>query len=245
MRNALFAAFAALTLGASLQGAEAWKSKPVPEWTREETIQFFRTSPWVRQVSVSAGPSQSGQSLLSRPTFEGMTLGGQGCLSCAHIEPRVEQPRSGTGGQSATTATTYLIQWTSARIVRQGFAHLLTLQGQGAEDSDPAPLDVFVVTVGGVDLQAFEGIEESELQKEAWLRPKKSKAKVSASRINVLRGNDGRISVIHFGFPREQDSRPVIDDAEKTVEFRCRVRDQTLKAEFDLRTMVLQGIRDL
>lgn len=245
MKNILFVAFAALAAVFPLQAAEAWQSKAVAEWTREETLQFFRNSPWVRQVSVGS-QSPRDQSSSSRSTFDGMTLSGQGCLSCAHVEPQAQQPRAGgLGGRSAAAATTYLIQWTSARIVRQAFAHLFALQGQGAEDSEPAPLDVYVVTVGGVDLQAFEGIEEPELRREAWLRPKKSKAKVSASRINVLRGNDGRISVVHYGFPRQQEGIPVIDEAEKRVEFRCRVRDRTLKAEFDLRKMVLEEDRDL
>ncbi len=251
MKKTLFVAFAALALSVALQGADVWKSKSVAEWTREETLQFFRNSPWVRSVSVGAGVARSDPSALSRSPFGGPGLSGNVCPSCTGVELPRESPTaagsgiessSGTGGRGGGV---YLIQWTSARIVRQAFAHLLALQGQGSPNPETAPLDVYVVTVGGPDLQAFEGIEEPELRNEAWLRPKKSKVKVSASRINVLRADDGRISVVHFGFPREQDGKAVISETEKAVEFHCRVRDKTLKAEFNLRTMVLQGNRDL
>jgi hypothetical protein len=175
-----------------------------------------------------------------------VSLSGDACLSCARVEPGPQEPKvasSGTGGGAAET--TYFIQWTSARIVRQGHAHLRALQGQGAEEPEPLPLDVYVLTVSGSNLQVFEAVEEPQLQAKAYLRAKKSKAKVAATRVNVLRGTEGRIGSVHFGFPRELDGQPAISEKETSVEFVCRSRDVTIKASFDLTKMVVQQSRDL
>jgi hypothetical protein len=243
MLKALTMAIPFLASILSLAASDPWKNKPVREWTREETVQFLRNSPWVRKVTLGGGPLAGGEPLFSPSAFGGPSAG---CLGCAHIEPPQQAPRSaGTSSPGGSPAATYFLQWTSARVMRQGFAHLLALQGQGREDSAPAPLDVYVVTVGGSDLQAFEGMDETQLLKDAWIRPRRSKGKVPATRVNVLRGEQNRISVIHFGFPRELEGQPVIPDEEKAVEFQCRCGAKALRAEFELKSMVFEGKRDL
>lgn len=251
MRKCYSILLAIVGVVAALGAAEFQKRKPAQEWTREETLEFFRSSPWVRRALVKSGMPRSDSLPFSGSVFEGQTLSGGACLSCARIEPQRERPSgAGSGSESGVgipgrVGGVYFVQWTSAKIVRQGHAHLRALERRGTEEAVPLVPDVYVLTVGGPDLQVFEGVEESQLQAGAYLRPKKSKAKVAATRVSVLRGADHRISVVHFGFPRELDGQPIIDEKERSVEFLCLARDVTLRANFDLTKMVVQQSRDL
>jgi len=87
--------------------------------------------------------------------------------------------------------------------------------------------------------------EHKRLEQQLIQSQKMSKAKIAASHAKIVRGNDQRISTVNYGFPRQQNGQPVIDATEKSVGFHCRVRGRTLKAEFELKKMVVQGNCDL
>ncbi|MBZ5670757.1 MAG: hypothetical protein LAO04_13635 [Acidobacteriia bacterium] len=235
---------------------DPWKSKPVEDWTREEALQFFRESPWVHRVAIPAAPTHALPS--SASVFDGVSLSGAACLSCAesHLphgamtvddkkQPSAESPGLGSGRGSRWGETIYFVQWTSARTVRRALSRLRALDGIEEERSDIAVLLNHVVTVIGADLSAFEGIPEAELANTTQLRARKTKAQAGPTQVRVQRQQDGRITSVHFEFPREIDGRSLIPDEERSVEFFCQAKDLTLKVRFDLTKMVSAEGRDL
>jgi hypothetical protein len=235
---------------------DPWKSKPVEDWTREEALQLFRESPWVHRVAIPPAPTHSPPS--SGSLFDGVSLSGTACLSCAqsHLppgamtvddtkQPSAESGGLGSGRGSRSRETVYFIQWTSARTVRRALSRLRALDKLEKERSDIAALPSYVVTVIGADLSAFDGIPEAEFKNTAQLRARKTKAQAEPTQVRVQRQQDGRITSVHFEFPREIDGRSLIPDEERSVEFFCKAKDLTLKVSFDLTKMVSAEGRDL
>ena len=234
----------------SLAG-ELWKKKPVSAWSREETLEFFRNSPWVRRVSVEPQLPRPGSSAISGSVFEGPTSSGNLCPSCTGLEPPRERPggagsriesSSGAGGRAGGV---YFIQWTSAKIVRQSISHLRALDGLTEEVGDLSALPTYLLTVGGVDLSAFDGIAETELKAATYLRAKRAETQVEPLRVTTQKRPDGRITSVHFEFPRHVGGEPAIADREKSVEFRCKLKDFTLRTTFDLSEMTAENGWDL
>jgi hypothetical protein len=235
---------------------DPWKSKPVEDWTREEALQMFRESPWVHRVVIPPAPTHSPPS--SGSLFDGVSLSGDVCLSCvqSHLPPGAmtvddtKRPAAksadvGSGRGSRSGETVYFIQWTSARTVRRALSRLRALDRLEKERSDIAVLPNHVVTVIGADLSAFEGIPEAELANTTQLRARKTKAQAGLTQVRVQRQQDGRITSVHFEFPREIDGRSLIPNEERSVEFFCKAKDLTLKVRFDLTKMVSAEGRDL
>jgi hypothetical protein len=256
MRKVCSFIFALLLVIANGVAADPWKSKPVRDWTRDETVQFFRASPWLHRVATSTAPAHPPPS--SASVFDGVSVLGDPCLSCvqSHVppgamtvddtkQPDAESAGLGSGRGSHSRETVYFIQWTSARTVRRALAHLRALDGLGEEGSDIAIMPSLVVTVIGADLRAFEGVPETELAESTQLRVRKTKTAVGPAQVRVQRRPDGQISSVHFEFPRNLDGRPLIPDEEKSVEFFCKSKGLTLKVRFDLTKMVCAEGRDL
>jgi hypothetical protein len=101
MRKCYSILLAIVGVVAALGAEEFGKRKPVQEWTREGTLEFFRSSPWVRRALVKSGMPRSDSLPFSGSVFEGLTSSGGACLSCAHIEPQRERPSgAGSGSES-------------------------------------------------------------------------------------------------------------------------------------------------
>jgi hypothetical protein len=230
---------------------EPWKKKPVSAWSREETLELFRNSPWVRRVSVEPGLARPDSSTFSGSVFEGPTSSGNVCPSCTGLEPPRERPSaagsriesgSGTGGRAGGV---YFIQWTSAKIVRQAISHLRALDGPKEEGGDLSALPTYLLTVGGADLSAFDGIAETELKAATYLRAKRAETQVEPLRVTTQKRPDGRVTSLHFEFPRQIEGQPAIADREKSVEFCCKLKDFTLRTTFDVSKMTAGHGRDL
>jgi hypothetical protein len=234
----------------SLAG-ELWKKKPVSAWSREETQEFFRNSPWVRRVSVEPGLPRPDSSASSGSVFDAPTLSGNVCPSCTRLEPPKERPSAGgsriesSSGTDGRTGGVYFIQWTSARIVRQAISHLRALDGLEKEVGEFSILPAYLLTVGGVDLSAFDGIAETELKAAVYLRAKRAGTQVEPLRVTTQKRPDGRVTSVHFEFPRQIGGQPAIADREKSVEFRCKLKDFALQTTFDLSKMSAEHGRDL
>lgn len=230
---------------------DPWKKKPVNAWSREETLEFFRNSPWVRRLSVEPGLPRRGSSALSGSVFDAPALSGNVCPSCTGLEPPRERPSaggsrtessSGTGGRAGGV---YFIQWTSAKIVRQAILHLRALDGLQKEVGDFRILATYLLTVGGADLSPFEGITETELKAATYLRAKRAKTQVEPLQVTTQKRPDGRVTSVHFEFPRQIGGQPSIADREKAVEFHCKLKDFTLRTTFDLSKMTAEDGWDL
>lgn len=225
-------------LSTTVSAADLWHTKPVREWTREETQKFLRDSPWAHQVVV-------GGSLLDTGTPEdtaGERAGVGEASGAAGREQRtsVDVPISGPAG------TAYFVEWTSAKIVRQAWSHVNALQSQRtAEDAEPPPSPLYVLSIGGANLKAFEGLTEDQLKAGSYLHSKHSKNKVQPIEVKIRKAQDGRVVAVQFAFPHEVGGQPVVPDQEKSVEFSCKLRDFTIRTSFNLAKMTTAQGRDL
>ena len=239
MRNRLLmGALGFVTLSAVAWPAEIWNTKPVREWTREETQQFLLDSPWTHRVFV--GGSLLDASAPGDTAGERSGMGESSAAAGRENRDTVDVPISGH------TGAPFLIEWRSARIFRWAGAHLTALQSQTKEvNAEPAPLVLYVLSLEGPDLRVFDGIAEAQLKASAYLRPKHAKAKVEPAEVRVQKAQDGRVIAVHFAFPRQMDGQPVISDQEKSVEFSCKAKELVLKTSFNLAKMTTAQGRDL
>lgn len=236
MRKWFPALLAFMVLPVAAKASDVWEVKPVEEWTREETVEFFRDSPWVQQVIVTAPALTPQPASFPTPTRETQR-------EPSSAEGIKVEPRFGVNGALAETA--YYIEWSSSKIVRRAGAHYRALQGQGKEQKEQPTLDTYVLTVSGYDLMPFDGIDEMELKEAAYLRPRESKERIRPAKAEVLRGKNGRVIAVRYNFPIEQDGRPLIRDDEQCVNFVCKAGDLKLKTRFKPSEMVIGKGRDL
>jgi hypothetical protein len=216
--------------------SEVWQSKPVEEWTRQETQEFFRDSPWVHQVIVTAAPLPPEPATSPAPGRESQR-------KPSSAEGIKTEPRFGANGVPVETA--YYIEWSSAKVVRRAGAHYRALQGKGREDGEPPALDGYFLTVSGYDLTAFEALSESELQGAAHLRLRERKENVQPVKVEKLWNSEGKIIAVRYSFPRQKKDETLITDRDHSVNFVCRAGELRLKTRFELAEMVIGKRRDL
>jgi hypothetical protein len=226
-----FVAFAGLA-GA----ADVWQGKPVEEWTRAETQEFFRASPWVHQVIVTEKrvAVEPASYLPSTRDPERKSSSAEGLKT---------EPRFGPNGVPVETA--YYIEWSSAKIVRRAGAHYRALQGKGREDGEPPALDGYFLTVSGYDLTAFEALSESELEGAAHLRLRERKENVQPVKVEKLWNSEGKLIAVRYSFPRQKKDETLITDRDHSVNFVCKAGELRLKTRFELAEMVIGKGRDL
>jgi hypothetical protein len=234
IRLLILVALVVVPAWASVTGV--WQDKPVQEWTREETQEFFRHSPWVHQIIVTntgaevqpaSYPASSRESQPDRPSTEGIK-----------VEPRL-------GANGAVEETAYYIEWSSSKIVRRAGAHYRALRGQGREEERQPNLNNYVLTVSGYDLAAFDGPDAAALKEAAFLRPRHANKRIRPSKVEVLRENNDRVIAVRYTFPTEEDGQPLISDRETCVDFRCKAGDLRLRTKFKPSEMVIDSVRDL
>ncbi len=110
--------------------ADFWQSKPFSEWTEKEAARLLVSSPWARQVTVSTGPGDApshgnnrhGSTMEDNPTAMRPPAAQPTADGAAGI------PRASSTGddaaQSGAASTKLVIQWRSARPVKQALARL-------------------------------------------------------------------------------------------------------------------------
>ena len=225
-------------LSTAVRAADFWQTKPVHEWTREETQRFLRDSPWAHQVMVGGSLLEAGA-----PGDAAGERAGMGETSGAAGR---EQRDSVDVPISAPPGTPYIIEWTSAKIVRQAWSHVHAMQKQREEeDAEPPASPLYVLSIGGPNLKAFEELTEEQLQTASYLHPKHSKNKVQPVEVKIGKTQDGRIVAIQFAFPREMDGQPIVPEREKAVEFSCKLKNFAIKTSFNLAKMMTAEGRDL
>jgi hypothetical protein len=153
------------------------------------------------------------------------------------------------GEESGPAPAAFLVRWNSSRAVREALLRAAILAGQMKEsDADrllAQPVVTYDVLVTGRDMTPFAGAEEKELQSQAFLQTKKSKKKIPAAGVQIVRSPDGKAVVaVIFSFPRkEQNGEAEIAPDEKGVEFQLKRGDLSLRFAFEPQKMSdVQGI---
>ncbi len=216
--------------------SDVWQKKPVREWTREETQEFFRDSPWVHQIIV-ADP-RAAQHAAGYPAPAREARREPSSAEGIKVEPQF-------GGNGLSVETAYYIEWSSAGIVRRAAAHYRALRGQGGEDGAPPPLGSFFITVSGYDLAVFEAASQKELRETAFLRLRERKVKIPPAGAEKVWNADGKIIAVRYEFPRQAEGEALVTDRDQTVNFVCKAGDLRLKTRFELGEMVIGKDRDL
>lgn len=210
-------------------GEKFWKTKPVAEWSRQETVRFLSESPWVHRGTIELGTPQSGSSQDAGSAHEGLG------------QPRVR----GGGAENAIAESSqegrewvYYVQWDSAQIVRDAMAHLRELSGKGEAPPEPDE-ESYLVSVTGPDInKMMGGVTVEQLQAEGHLHAGGSKTKIHPTRVVIRKTADGRIVSIEFTFPRMLYGQPVIPEQVSFIRFYCKVKGVALRARFELPEMI-------
>jgi hypothetical protein len=261
MRKAILGSSAVLIAAALLfAGGDPWKSKPYQQWDDKDVQRILQDSPWAKAVQVDANWKNSklnSNDDSAQPTvptgtpaaggkMSGMG-GGMGGPSPAPSAPAASNV--GSGGPSSQA--TFTVRWVSSRTVQRAAARRSELAGQlkpeDAEKQLAQSPDVYEIVVGGPDMRPFQSADEDTLKTNAYLIEKKTKQKISPTKVEVSRSADGKnVQVVAFIFPKKSaNGEPTIADDEKGVDFNCFVGGAKIHTSFDIPKMQDTQGRDL
>jgi hypothetical protein len=240
---------ACLTVAVTAWAGDPWKEKTYKEWSEQDVRKILDDSPWAKPLVISAmwrgGAPGEARDATDKPdtTLTRSSEGGGGAPSAG-------------GGQSAAGSTAdyaqivYWIRWASARTVLQARARSAMLKGTAEAQAERIlnqPITDHQIVVTGQDMSPFSKTDEIGLKEKTFLRLKTTKQKLSPSRVELIRAQDGKsITAIVLHFPLKSDSgEPLIAHDEKGVEFECRTGPLTLKTTFEPLKMVSKAGPDL
>ena len=258
MRKAILVSSAVLVVAALVfAGGDPWKSKPYQQWDDKDVQKILGDSPWAKVVQVdvtwkadkgystaepNGPPVPSNQ---PAPTMgSGKTMGGGA------------QPAPAPGGGAGVSANSsgqasFLVRWVSARTVQRAVARKSELAGQlkpeDAEKQLAQSPDIYEIVVGGPDMGPFQSADEDTLKTSAYLIEKKTKQRISPTKVEVSRSTDGKkVLLVAFVFPKKSgNGEPTIADDEKGIDFYCAVNGAKIHTGFDVSKMQDTQGRDL
>ena len=251
MRIRAIAFLAALLLAATAWAGDPWKEKPYKQWTEKEAFKVLNESPWSRAVSVNAPWKAKGHDTAARGPYGEPSAASRGAYG--EKAAAGERPTGPTQdeGQAQATETTFQVRWTSARTMRQALARLLVLRG-ATQESESEKLvaqqpQEYELAVLGQDMTPFQQTDEIRLKEKAYLRPKKSKQKLSPSRVEIRRADDGKtVRQVVFYFSKKTDvGEPVVTPDEKGIDFALQAGEVELKVSFEPQKMAAKEGQDL
>lgn len=239
MRKAVFGGVALLVLATLVwAGGDPWKSKPFQQWTESDVAMIFQSSPWARPATQPQGAW--------RP------LGSEGTSGSGIYTRSTAVADGGASKESeaANAAQTYNVLWWSARTIRAASLRRAVLHGTMSEaDAEKAlavPVDDYQIFVSAKNMSIFEKRGEKAFENVANLESKRSKHKVSPSRVEFKLGPDDHVVGVIFHFPKkEPNGEPLVANDEKEVNFFLQVGDSRVLSSFDPRKMVDSSGPDL
>lgn len=227
---------ACLALAVAAWAGDPWKEKSYKEWDEKEAHKILNDSPWARVAMVPAMWQSGGGDPAGRGGGGGGAPG-EGGMNNPQAAPSTER-----GGTTTPTAV-YVVRWASARTAREALARLAVLRGTPEAEADKVlhlPVTEHVFLLYGTDMVPFAKGDEKSLTEMTYIRPKKSKVKISPVRVEIKKAPDGkRISALLFYFSmKSAEGEPVIAPDEKGVEFECRTAAVTVRQTFEPQKMV-------
>jgi len=251
----LAAAVVALMAADQPSADQAWKSKPVPEWTADDAHQVMTDSPWAKTTTPSRERSaDQGQGQRRGGRGGGIGIGGVGIGlpgmgrrggggypgggypgggSQGGGYPGGSGGGSGNGGRRTDSdpPPTLTLRWESALPMRE--AELK------ARDVDAPTVDEnhYAIAVRGVPrnmLKADTRAMEGELKKQAVLK-RDGKKDFKPSSVEIHQRDDGPI--ILYLFPRSTE----ISKSDRRVEFEAQIGRLKFAAPFFVEDMVYDG----
>jgi hypothetical protein len=213
---------------------DPWQ-KSYKQWNATEVRTILNDSPWSKTVEIERTHG------LEAPAGAPKLAGAPG----VEEEDEQEEKDEDRGEKEKKKEDAkFRVRWVSSRTLREASVRGQVLQGRIAEvDADkslPQATDDYELALVGTDMSLFSGADESTLRDKTYLIAKKSKEKVTASQVEIVRASDGqRVNAIVFHFPKKRASGDAVISAdEKELKFVSREGNVEIKVTFDLQKMV-------
>jgi hypothetical protein len=235
-----------LAVNASLVWAgDPWTDKPSNAWSKKDVEKILTKSPWARKVSLDLTGVLEKRTIYvdsetSRPQDVRPIISRDGVVvGYGTNAPRME---------AHTFKIRCLVQWISARTLREATVRSSVLQGMLTEEEakrySALTSDDYEVSVQGSSmLLSALGPDREKWAQAATLRLRSNKQEIEATDYSVQAQGD--VAEIRFFFPRTHEGTPVLPPGEQKVDFRLASESETLNVTFDLRKMVRDGEPDL
>jgi hypothetical protein len=264
MRKAILVSSAVLIVAALVfAGGDPWKSKPYQQWDDKDIQKILQDSPWAKVVQVDASwrntklnsnddSAQPAVPAVAAPASGGKMGGMGGGSSMGGQSPAPSAPAAGNVESSGPSSqATFAVRWVSSRTIQRAAARKSELAGQlkpeDAEKQLAQSPDFYEIVVGGPDMRPFQSADEDTLKTSAYLTERKTKQKISPTKVEVSRSTDGKkVQVVAFIFSKKSaNGEPTIADDEKDVDFNCFVGGAKIHTSFDIPKMQDTQGRDL
>jgi len=235
-------AFVAINVWAS----DPWQ-KSYKQWDATDVRRILNDSPWSKAVEIERKEKHGLEAPEGAPKF----AGAPGADEEDEKEEKDDDNRGRGEKARKKDEVKFRVRWVSSRTLREASVRGQVLQGRIAEaDEDrnlPPAADDYELALVGTDMSLFSSADESTLRDKTYLIAKKSKKRIPAIQVEVVRASDGkRINAIVFHFPKKNPSgQSVVSADEKELKFASRAGNVEINVSFDLQKMVDQQGMDL
>jgi hypothetical protein len=252
MRKTGFVLTAMLVLAAMVwAGGDPWKTKPFAQWTDKDIQDILLNSPWARANVQPQGGSWHPDGV----TQVSGSIGVAGSSSDKSNTSAGAMPDQQGGAEknaaAAAAQATYSIFWWSSRTIRAASMRRAVLKGTmtqaDAEKAVANTPDEYMVLVQGTNMSLFQVRGEQAFQNAAFIQIKKTKDKVSPSKVAFIKGPDGTtVTGAVFYFPKKgSNGGPTISSDEKEIDFYLQVAGSKILINFDPKKMADNQGEDL
>jgi hypothetical protein len=174
-------------------GDQAWKDKPIPQWSEEDAKQVLADSPWVKIVTPQNVRDLSPDERRSGGDMEAGIGHGVGLAGLGVLGPS-RQAEALARAHYKPTPNAVVVRWESALPVRAA-EQKVSETGVPMVDSDHYAIVVYdILTPKRYNLPR-------ELRGVAYLK-RDNKKDLKPSRVEILRQNDGTATIVYL-FPRK------------------------------------------
>ena len=218
---------------------DPWE-KSYKDWDEKDVRKILNDSPWSKAVEIERKEKKHGlEAPAGAPTIAGARAEDE------EDEQEEKDEERGRGEkEKKKDDLKFLVRWVSSRTLREASVRGQVLQGKIPEaEADkylPPAAGDYELALVGIDMSSFQNADESALRAKTYLVAKKSKERITASKVEIVRGPDGkRINAIVFHFPKKSDSRQAEDSVDKKeLKFVIRTGAIEIKARFDPQKMI-------
>jgi len=247
MRKTFISTLAILAMAAIVWAGDVWKSKPYQQWDEKDVMTVLQTSPWAK-VNITA--SGTGHPSDATPITGGSTGYGGSSNDNSHTNGAMANQAGGTEKEANAGSSVYNIYWWSSRTIREASFRRQVLKGSTTQDAADNALktapDDYQILVAGQNMTIFKARGEDAFKNTAFIQLKKTKKKMSPSKVEFQETPDGKVIGAIFSFPKKDASgEPTIDPDEKEIDFNLQVGEAWIKTLFVPKQMVDSQGEDL
>ena len=227
-------------MAAIVWAGDVWKSKPYSQWDEKDILVVLQTSPWAK-VNVSA--SGAWHPADTTPITGGSVGYGGSSNDTSHTNGAMPNQAGGTEKEASAGSSVYNIYWWSARTIREASLRRQVLKGtttqEAADNTLKTAPESYQILVAGQNMVIFKTRGEDAFKNAAFIQLKKTKKKISPSKVEFQETADGKVVGAIFSFPKKDASgEPTISSDEKEIDFNLQIGDAWVRTVFNPKQMV-------